>query len=105
MAVSCSHSKNEPMSHSECKNVTISLIQSYDTTYNLVVLIKYSLYCTMLGGSLISSEHQLYRVTPLKTPFGLLIPFITIPITCNYIHSQLFLMLLCVYTIIILTRS
>jgi hypothetical protein len=26
----------------------------------------------------------------LKTPFGLLIPFITIPITRNYIHSQLF---------------
>jgi hypothetical protein len=27
-----------------------------------------------VGGSLISSEHQLYRVTPLKTSFGLLIP-------------------------------
>jgi hypothetical protein len=31
--------------------------------------------------------------------------FITIPITRNYIHSQLFLALLRVYTIIILTRS
>jgi hypothetical protein len=30
MAVSCSHSKNEPMSHSECKNVTTSLIQTCD---------------------------------------------------------------------------
>jgi hypothetical protein len=25
---------------------------------------------------LISSDHQLYRVTPLKTPFGLLIPLL-----------------------------
>jgi hypothetical protein len=32
-------------------------------------------------------------------------PFITIPITRNYNHSQLFLTLLRVYTIIILTRS
>jgi hypothetical protein len=47
-----------------------------------------------VGVYLISSDHQLYRVTPLKTPFGLLIPFITIPITSNYIHSQLFLTLL-----------
>jgi hypothetical protein len=31
--------------------------------------------------------------------------FITISITGNYNHSQLFLTLLCVYTIIILTRS
>jgi hypothetical protein len=38
-------------------------------------------------GYLITSEHPLYRVTLLKTPFGLLIPFITIPITRNYIHS------------------
>jgi hypothetical protein len=27
-------------------------------------------------GSLITSEHQLYRVTPLKTPFGLVIPLL-----------------------------
>jgi hypothetical protein len=32
-------------------------------------------------------------------------PFITIPVTRNYIHSQLFLTLLRVYTIILLTRS
>jgi hypothetical protein len=30
----------------------------------------------MFRGSLISSDHQLYRVTPLKTPFGLLIPLL-----------------------------
>jgi hypothetical protein len=29
-------------------------------------------YCTMLG-SLITSDHQLYNVSPLKTPFRLLI--------------------------------
>jgi hypothetical protein len=32
-------------------------------------------YCTMLG-YLITSDHQLYNVTPLKTPFGLSIRFI-----------------------------
>jgi hypothetical protein len=32
-------------------------------------------------------------------------PFITIPVTSNYNHTQLFLTLLRVYTIIILTRS
>jgi hypothetical protein len=39
--------------------------------------VLYYIYIYVLynvGGSLISSEHQLYRVTPLKTPFGLLIP-------------------------------
>jgi hypothetical protein len=45
------------------------------------------------------------RVSPLTTPFGLLIPFITIPVARNYNHSQLFLTRLRVYTIIILTRS
>jgi hypothetical protein len=30
------------------------------------------IYCTMIG-SLISSDHQLYRVTRLKTPFGLVL--------------------------------
>jgi hypothetical protein len=32
-------------------------------------------YCTTLR-VLIFSDHQLYRVTPLKTPFGLLIPLL-----------------------------
>jgi hypothetical protein len=32
-------------------------------------------YCTMLR-HLITSDHQMYRVTPLKTPFGLLIPLL-----------------------------
>jgi hypothetical protein len=45
------------------------------------------------------------RVTPLKTPFGLVIPFITIAITRHYNHSQLSITLLHVYTIIILIRS
>jgi hypothetical protein len=56
-------------------------------------------------GSLICSDHQLYNVTPLKTPFGLVIPLFIIPITRINIHSQLFLTLLHIYTIIILTRS
>jgi hypothetical protein len=56
-------------------------------------------------GSLISSDHQLYSVTPLKTPFGLLIGLFTIPITRNYNHSQLFLTLCYIYTAYNLTRS
>jgi hypothetical protein len=53
---------------------------------------------------LTTSEYQLYNVAPLKTPFGLLIPLLQSH-TRNYNHSQLFLTLLRVYTIIILTRS
>jgi hypothetical protein len=51
------------------------------------------------SGSLIASDHHFYRITPLKTPFGLVIPFITIPIARKYIHSQLFLTLLLMYTV------
>jgi hypothetical protein len=41
----------------------------------------------------------------LKTPVRLLIRFITISTIRNYIHLQLFLTLLRVYTITILTRQ
>jgi hypothetical protein len=41
----------------------------------------------------------------LTTPFGLLSPFISIPITRNYNHTQLFLTRLRVYTLTILIRS
>jgi glucose-6-phosphate-specific signal transduction histidine kinase len=58
----------------------------------------------MLGVYLISSA-PIVHVTPLETPFGLVIPFITIVITRNYNHTQLFLTRLRVYTVIILTRS
>jgi hypothetical protein len=54
-------------------------------------------YCTMLG-SLIISDHQLYRITPLKAPFGLLIPLLQSSPTRNYIHSQLFITLCHIYT-------
>jgi plasmid maintenance system killer protein len=57
------------------------------------------------SGHLTTSDHQLFRVTPLKTPFGLLIRFITIPITCNYNHSQLSITLCHIYTAYNLTRS
>jgi hypothetical protein len=55
-------------------------------------------------GYLVTSGHQLYRVSPLRTPFGLLICFIY-NFTRNYNHLQLFLTLLRVYTNIILTRQ
>jgi ABC-type enterochelin transport system permease subunit len=58
-----------------------------------------------LTGYLISSDHQFYRVSPLKTPFGLLIPLLQSSPTRHYNHAQLFLTLLRVYTIIILTRQ
>jgi hypothetical protein len=45
------------------------------------------------------------HVTPLETPFGLVIPLFTIPITRHYNYTQLFLMRLRVYTIIVLTRT
>jgi hypothetical protein len=41
-----------------------------------MAILRYAFqYCTMFG-YLIPSDHQLYRVTPLKTPFGLLIPLL-----------------------------
>jgi hypothetical protein len=43
------------------------------------------------------------HVTPLETPFGLLIPLFTIPITRHYNRSQLSTTRLRVYTIIIIT--
>jgi hypothetical protein len=68
------------------------------------IYIYIHIYCTILGYS-ISSDHQLYNVTPLKKPFGLLILFISFPITRNYIHSQLFLTLCHIYTAYNHTRS
>jgi hypothetical protein len=38
-------------------------------------------------GSLTTSEHQLYSVSPLKTPFRLLIPLLQSSPTRNYNHS------------------
>jgi hypothetical protein len=49
-------------------------------------------------GYLITSDHQLYRVLIFETPFGLLIRYITIPITRNYNYSQLFITLCHIYT-------
>jgi hypothetical protein len=44
------------------------------------------------------------QVKPLKTPFGLVTPFITIPITRSYNHTQLLLTPLRSYTVTILAR-
>jgi hypothetical protein len=86
-----------------CVYVFIYILLSYRVSYIVFCLCVY-IYCTILGYS-IRSDHRLYRVTPLKTPFGLVIPFISIPITRNYIHSQFSITLLSVYTIIIFTRA
>jgi hypothetical protein len=45
------------------------------------------------------------QVTPLKTPFGLVTPFITISITRSYNHTQLLLTPLRGYTITILAYN
>jgi hypothetical protein len=55
------------------------------------------IYIVQCSGFLISSDHQLYRVMPLNTPFGLVIPLLQ-----SQSHVQLFLTLLRVYTITIL---
>jgi hypothetical protein len=55
------------------------------------------------GGYLISSAPTVH-VTPLETPFGLVIPLFTIPITHHYNCTQLFPTRLRIYTIIVLTR-
>jgi hypothetical protein len=47
-------------------------------------------YCTMLG-VLTRFCPIIVQVTPLKTPFGLVTPFITIPITRRCNHTQLLL--------------
>jgi hypothetical protein len=56
-------------------------------------------------GHLITSDHQIYRVTPLKTPVGLLILLLQSSPTRNYIHSQLFITLCHIYTAYNHTRS
>jgi hypothetical protein len=45
----------------------------------------------------ISSDQQLHLVTPLKTPFGLVIGLFTI-LARNYNYSQLFITLCYLYT-------
>jgi hypothetical protein len=61
-------------------------------------------YCTKLG-FLARFCPIIVQVTPLKTPFGLVTPFMTIPITRSYSHTQLLLTPLRGYTITILARS
>jgi hypothetical protein len=65
---------------------------------------EHKLYCTMLR---VTSSVLTTSCTCHATEDTLRIvnSFITIPITRNYNHSQLFLTLLRVYTIIILIRS
>jgi cellulose synthase/poly-beta-1,6-N-acetylglucosamine synthase-like glycosyltransferase len=48
------------------------------------------IYCTILG-VLTRFCPIIVQVTPLKTPFGLVTSFITIPITRSYSHTQLLL--------------
>jgi hypothetical protein len=62
------------------------------------------MYCTMLGvtWSLLTTNCTCYAT---EDTVRIVNSFITILITRNYNHSQLFLTLLHVYTIIILTRS
>jgi hypothetical protein len=70
------------------------------TPLGLVTLSSYPTYCTMLG-LLDQFWTPVVRVSPLKTPSGLLIPLFTIPVTCHYNHTQLSITRLRVYTIII----
>jgi hypothetical protein len=53
----------------------------------------YFVYIVQCLGHLISSDHQLYNVMPLKMPFRLLIRLVQSSPTRNYNHSQLFLTL------------
>jgi hypothetical protein len=57
-------------------------------------LAKHTVQCY---GHLTTSEHQLYSVSPLKTPFGLLIPLLQSSPTRNNNHSQLFITLCHIY--------
>jgi hypothetical protein len=57
-----------------------------------------------VGGFLISCA-PVVHVTPLETPFGLVISVFTISITRHYNCSQLSITWLRVYTIIIVIRS
>jgi hypothetical protein len=50
--------------------------------------IKNYIYCIMLG-VLDQFWPRIVRVTPPKTPFGLLISLFTVPVTLNYSHSSL----------------
>jgi hypothetical protein len=94
-----------------CTNIVFCMVHSVIRMVKVVNISESFLqemlrYCIVqCWGYLTTSDYQLYRVTPLKTPFGVLIPLLQSSPTRNYIHSQLFLTLLCVYTIIILTRS
>jgi hypothetical protein len=64
------------------------------TLYSLDLIVplnnQLNMYIVQCWWFLISSEHQMYRVTPLKTPFGLVIPLLqsqshVTTITHNYL--------------------
>jgi hypothetical protein len=82
----------------EPHNCNININISIKITYNNQE------YCTTFG-YLIPSDHQLYRVTPLKTPFRLVISLLQSSPTRNNNHSQLFITLCHIYTAYNHTRS
>jgi hypothetical protein len=69
----------------------------FSNTYSYINIVQ------CYGVSTTSDPHQLHRVTPLKTPFRLLIGLFPI-LTRNYIHSQLFITLCHIYKAYYLTR-
>jgi hypothetical protein len=59
----------------DAKENVIFLIILNDLLWRMTLfhaVVYWLCYCTMLG-FLTTSDHQLYRVTPLKTPFGLVL--------------------------------
>jgi hypothetical protein len=70
-------------------------IKIYFKCYQLTAFRKHIVQCY---GHLTTSDHQLYRVTPLKTSFRLVLPLLQSQTTRNYNHSQLFLTLCHIYT-------
>jgi hypothetical protein len=69
------------------------LLNPCRATQQLVDMSHYIYILYNVRGHLITSDHQLYNVTPLKTPFRLLLCLLQSSPTRNYNHSQLFITL------------
>jgi hypothetical protein len=67
MVAFCSHSKNEPVLRSECKNVTVSLIRTQrHIAYNSVVLIRFHYNVPIMNGyKIITPGYDFSELAPM----------------------------------------
>jgi hypothetical protein len=103
-----SESKSKSHCDWRCQSVRKSWCRAPSEVHDQTYLLLFDSYGLVFVGRPLWREDGyvfciLWRVMPLETPFGLVICLLQSSPTRNYIHLQLFITLLPVYTITILT--